>query len=91
MFWRNIAMSTARTADYEQILTIVRSWPPAQRFTLIQEILTTLAPAEPSERVPQHTLDQARGLLVSGRPAPSDEEIARWLDERRSERYGVWG
>jgi hypothetical protein len=89
MFWRNIAMSAGRTADYEQVLTIVRSWPAAQRFTLVQEVLTTLAPAESSERFRPSTLDQARGLLTAGRPSPSDEEIARWLDERRTERYGV--
>ena len=81
-------MSAARTADYEQILNIVRSWPATQRFTLVQEILDTLAPVDSSEHVSRQTLEQARGLLTAGRPAPSDEEIAQWLDERRAERYG---
>jgi len=82
-------MSTSQTADYEQILTIVRTWSAAQRFTLVQDILSTLAPIETPHSVSRPTLEQARGLLAAGRPAPSDEEIARWLDERRTERYGV--
>ena len=82
-------MSTGRTADYEEILTIVRSWSVAERFTLVQDVLQTLAPAETPAARTRPTLEQARGLLVAGRPAPSDEEIARWLDERRSERYGA--
>lgn len=38
---------------------------------------------------PRQTLAQARGLLASRQTAPSDEEVARWLDERRSERFGL--
>ncbi len=78
-----------RTADYEEILTIVRSWPAAERFTLVQDVLQTLAPADAFVAPRSPTLDQARGLLVTDQPAPSDEQIARWRDERRSERYGV--
>jgi hypothetical protein len=29
-----------------------------------------------------------RGLLADGQPAPSDEEVARWLDEARMEKGG---
>lgn len=82
-------MSTGRTSDYEEILTIVRSWPIAERFTLVQEVLQTLAPAETPAARTRPTLDQARGLLATSRPAPSDDQIAGWLDERRSERYGA--
>ena len=82
-------MSTAKGTDYERILTIVRTWSAAQRFTLVQDVLQTLAPVEASERPQQGTLEQARGLLATGRPAPTDAEIAQWLDERRTERYGV--
>lgn len=77
---------SAQIADYETILALVRAWPAAQRFTLVQDVLVTLAP---TEREPRQTLQQARGLLATERPAPSDEDVARWLDERRSERYGV--
>lgn len=77
---------SADVAEYEQILARVRAWSAARRLSLVQDVLTTLAPAE---REPRHTLERARGLLAGEQPAPSDEEIAQWLDERRSERYGV--
>src|SRR5262245_38872808 len=84
------AMSTAHTADYDRVLKIIQNWPAARRLTLVQAVLKTLAPADVTERPPHaHTLEQARGLLATNRPAPTDEEIAQWLDERRTERYGA--
>jgi len=80
-------MPAAKNADYEQVLNAVRSWSTAQQFTLVQEVLKTLAPIESLPRTPRPTLDQARGLLATGRPAPTDSEVAQWLDEQRVERY----
>ena len=77
---------SVQIVDYETILALVRSWPATQRFTLVQDVLGTLAP---TEREPRRTLEQARGLLATEQPAPSDHDVARRLDERRSERYGV--
>jgi hypothetical protein len=82
-------MSTTESTDYEAILQIVREWPPARRFTLVQDVLKTLVPAEAREQPHHPTLEKARGLLTDGRPAPTDEEIARWLEEHRQERYGI--
>ena len=81
-------MRAAKNAEYEQVLNAVRSWSTAERFTLIQEVLKTLAPIESLPPTPRQTLDQARGLLATGQPAPTDAEIAQWLDEQRVERYG---
>jgi hypothetical protein len=81
-------MDVVDTADYNTILQIVRDWPPRQRFNLVQEVLKTLTPEETSKRPQRRTLDQALGLLATDRPAPTDAEIAQWLDERRVERYG---
>jgi len=75
--------------DVESVLHIVRRWPPAQRFVLMQELLKTLAPPEPDALPKPTTLDQARGLLTTDRPPPSDDDVTRWLDERRNERFGV--
>ena len=76
---------SAQIADYETILALVRSWSAAQRFTLIQDVLGTLVP---TEREPRRTLEQARGLLATKQSTPSDNDVARWLDEQRSQRYG---
>lgn len=82
-------MRAMDTTDYETILKIVRDWPPAQRFMLIQEVLQTLARPRTPQPAARGTLDQARGLLATDQPPPSDREIAQWLDERRAERYGL--
>lgn len=76
---------SAQIVDYETILAVVRSWPAAQRFSLIQDMLGTLAP---TEREPCRTLEGARGLLATERLTPSDHDVVHWLDERRTERYG---
>jgi hypothetical protein len=81
-------MSTAHTTEYDRVLKIIQNWPAARRLTLVQAVLKTLTPADVTERPPQaRTLEQARGLLATNSPAPTDEEIAQWLDERRNERY----
>ena len=59
----------------------------ARRYALIQDLLKTIEPrAEEVER--PDTLGQALGLLATDQPSPSDEEAARWLHERRTEKYG---
>ena len=74
---------SAQIVDYETILAVVRSWPATQRFALVQGVLGTLAP---TEREPRRTLEQARALLATKQ---SGHDVARWLDERRTERYGL--
>jgi hypothetical protein len=81
-------MSAAEKTDYETILKIVRDWPPARRITLMQAVLETLAPAEAIEQLHRPTLDRALGLLATSQTPPSDKDVAQWLDERRTERYG---
>ena len=76
-------MTSPRT-EYETILKLVRTWPTAQRFTLVQDVLLTLAP---QEQPSQPTLAQARGLLATDQPAPTDDQVAGWLAERRAARY----
>ncbi len=36
----------------------------------------------------RHTVDDALGLARTNGPAPSDEDIESWLDQRRMEKYG---
>ena len=84
-----MALKTESIPSCETMIKIIRAWPTAQRFTLIQDVLSTLAPYVRAVSPRQPTLPQALGLLATNRPAPSDAEIAQWLDERRHERYGV--
>jgi len=81
-------MNTSETINYETILKIVYSWPPASRLILVQDILKTLKPELETTRPQHNTLKQALGLLATTQPAPSDAEVEQWLDEHRLEKYG---
>lgn len=80
---------TMNMQTYNAVIETVRNWPTAQRFALIQDVLATLAPNVLSDVMRQPTLQQALGLLATASPAPSDQDIAHILDERRRERYGI--
>lgn len=81
-------MDTIDAATYEHILNIVHGWPPSKRFSLVQEVLRTLAAETASTGQRSPTLNQALGMLATDRPAPSDAEIDAWLDEHRMQKYG---
>ena len=55
---------------------------------LTPEAVTRLLQSEIARRQRPSTLSRARGLLSSQGAPPLDEEVARWLEERRAERYG---
>jgi len=80
-------MNQSEMSSYEGILNIVRQWPIAQRVTLVQDVLKTLAPEVERMRAPRRTLEKALGLISTQQPAPTDEEIRQWLDEYRLEKY----
>lgn len=72
---------------YETIRRTVLQWPAEMRFALLRDLIDTLAPAdERPEGV--GTLAMARGLLRVDMPPPSDEQVEKWLDEHRQEKYG---
>jgi dihydroneopterin aldolase len=81
-------LSTAKTSSYDTVLRTVRQWPPERRFALVRDVINTLAEEVSSARPRRKTLERALGLLATDKPAPSESEIERWLDERRMEKYG---
>ncbi len=80
-------MGTPEILNYETVLEVVQTWPPAKRLSLVQDVLKTLAKEIEPLRPKRDTLEKALGLLATERPAPSDEEIEQWLDEHRIEKY----
>jgi hypothetical protein len=78
------------TSDYQQVLERVQEWPTTSRLTLIQDIIETINREQVSILRGEHdTLSTALGLLVSSdKKPPTDDEVARWLDEHRMEKYG---
>ena len=79
-------MPTAEPINYKAVIEIIRDWPPASRFSLVQDVLKTLALEVESSRSKRNTLEKALGLLATNQPAPSDTEVQQWLDEHRMEK-----
>ena len=81
-------MNTSETTNYENVIQLIHTWSPARRFSLVQDILNSLAPnLAPSPPRTKSTLQEALGLLATDRPAPSDAEVQQWLEERRMGKY----
>jgi hypothetical protein len=74
--------------NYQQVLQTIRGWPLERRFALVQDVIGTLSTEVAPSHPRRETLDTALGLLATDRPAPSDEDVQRWLRERRMEKYG---
>jgi hypothetical protein len=66
----------------------VRTWTDDERLSFVQDVLRLI---RTDRTVAAHvaTFEQARGLLKTDRPPPTDAEVHHWLDERRMERYGA--
>jgi len=79
---------TGTEPTYEGIVEIVANWPAHRRFNLVQDVLKTLEFKLQPTRAPTSTLPQALGLLASEQVAPTDQEVAQWIDEHRTKKYG---
>lgn len=84
----------APTLDHDAILATIRKWPREAQLALARDILdTALAPAEESQVGDEAAHSQGSwrnliGLLATDQPPPTDEEIERWREEWRMEKYG---
>jgi len=76
-------MAEPNLADEETVLRVVQSWPRDRQLSLVRRLLDpghdTLDPATHRPIISSAAL---RGLLAGRRPAPSDEEIDRWREEK---------
>jgi hypothetical protein len=84
-------MSTTETPEYQAVRDTVARWTPAQRFALIHEMLNMLAGESRGDETSGRTrrmLAQAIGLGRGNGSPPTDEEVRRWLEERRLDKYG---
>jgi hypothetical protein len=58
----------------------------------VDDLLAQLPPDSPAGKLirdPNSALAQALAILPAGFTPPTDEDIARWRDERLMERYGA--
>jgi hypothetical protein len=61
--------------------------PPSDRLALISAIVDSLQDSPVSESERTGAIRRMRGLLKTQQPAPTDEEVAAMLEERRVEKY----
>ena len=76
------------TLDRETLLQVVRSWQPDEQLAFAQEILRLLSLPFVEEPLCPPDSQGLAGLIANGKPPPSDDEVAQWLNEHRNERYG---
>ena len=61
--------------------------PPSDRLALVTAIIESLQDTPVSESDRSGAIRRMRGLLKTDQPAPTDEEVAAMLEERRLEKY----
>ena len=60
---------------------------PSDRLALVSAIIESLQDTSISQLDRSSAIQQMRGLLKTDQPAPTDEEVAVMLEERRAEKY----
>lgn len=86
---RPAATSDDANSDYENVRHLVDSLPAPERARLAQHIITTLMPDEVRGPKKRNSVGEIFGrMAVEGVPAPSDEEVARMIEDYRTEKYG---
>jgi hypothetical protein len=81
-------MDSLAEIDRAAILRVVRTWTDDERLRLVEDVLHLIG-TDRTAGAHAATFEQARGLLKTDRPPPTDAEVHHWLDERRMERYGA--
>jgi len=61
--------------------------PPSDRIALVSAIIESLQDTSISQLDRSSAIQRMRGLLKTDQPAPTDEEVAVMLEERRAEKY----
>ncbi len=85
-------MASAAPSDLAQVLDVVKAWPVDMRISLARRILETVerspAASEKSGARRGKPVEALIGMGAGSGPPPTDEDVRRWLGERRMEKYG---
>ncbi len=61
--------------------------PPSERLALVSAIIESLQNTPIAKPERSESIQRMRGLLKTGDPSPTDQQIAEMLEERRMEKY----
>jgi hypothetical protein len=81
-------MNNVEPAVYHNVFDTIRSWPPEARRDLIRDVSRTLDEERPVRPRRGYSADEVIRTLKPDRPAPSDEECDRILEEELMRKYG---
>ena len=86
-------MTVAETNDIAEVVQKVRSWPAGMRIALARRILETLEASPETEATPTlprgPSAAEVIAMFKTDKPAPSDEDCERILEEELSKKYGL--
>lgn len=90
---RETILRTVRQWPAEEQITLLQEILDHLRHDVVAGVearsTTTSEPERVSEPAVRHgSLRNLVGLLATDQPSPTDEEVERWLEERRMEKYG---
>ncbi|MGD1862859.1 MAG: hypothetical protein ACFB0E_23170 [Leptolyngbyaceae cyanobacterium] len=71
----------------QELKVQIFSLPPSDRLALISEIVESLQDTTVPQSDRSRAICRMRGLLKMEQRAPTDEEVAVMLEERRVEKY----
>lgn len=71
----------------QEIKAQIFKLPPSDRLALISAIVESLQDTAVAQPDRSSAIRRMRGLLKAEQPAPTDEEVAVMLEERRAEKY----
>ncbi|MEN8446656.1 MAG: hypothetical protein ABG776_16780 [Cyanobacteria bacterium J06555_13] len=71
----------------EQLKQEAIKLPPSERLSLVSVIVESLKENAVSQVERSSAISRMRGFLKTDNPAPTDDEVATMLDERRMEKY----
>ena len=78
-------MDSAHRDEMVDVWGRVQSWPEQLRLSLASRILHSLQAGQQPRR---RTLADLVGLLATDQPPPTDEAVARILEEHRTQKFG---
>ena len=82
-------MNRIEPAEYRTIFETIRRWPPEARRDFLRDVRKTLDDERPARPTRGYAADEVIRMLKPDRPAPTDEECERILEEELMRKYGL--
>ena len=82
-------MNSIEPAEYQTVFETIRHWPPEGRREILRDVQKTLDDERPPRPTRGYSADEVIRMLRTDRPAPTDEECERILEEELMRKYGL--